>query len=115
MTINVQNIIGENCITLEDGEKVYRLILSALNNNQNAELDFTGVRIYSSPFFNGAVAKLLGSFTPEELNARVKFAGLTKHGDQVLRRVIQNARKYYSNDKFRSAVNKVAAEHSESC
>lgn len=115
MTINVQKIIGENCITLEDGKKVYKLILSVLDKNQNIDLDFTGVRIYASPFFNGAVAKLLGNFTQEELNKRVKFEGLSDHGKQVLRRVIQNARKYYSNDKFRNAVDKVVAEQSESC
>ncbi len=113
MTINIQNIIGENCITLEDGEKVYKMILPVLDKDQDVELDFTGVRIYASPFFNGAVGKLLGKFTPEELNMRVKFEGLSDHGKQILRRVTQNARKYYSNDKFRNAVDKIAAEHSE--
>ena len=115
MTINIKDIIGENCITLEDGETVYKLLLPILDNDQDVDLDFTGVRIYASPFFNGAVGKLLGKFTPEELNKRVKFNGLSDHGKQILRRVTQNARKYYSNDKFRNAVDKVVAEQLQGC
>jgi hypothetical protein len=111
--MKIHDLIGENCITLDDGEIVFRLIVSELNNNSSIELDFTGVRVYASPFFNGAVGKLLAEYSPEELNNRLTFHGLSEHGDQVLRRVTQNARRYYSDKKFRDAVDKVAAEHSE--
>lgn len=115
MTIKIHDLIGENCITLDDGEIVYSLIVSELDENSNIKLDFTGVRIYASPFFNGAVGKLLGKYPPDELNKRLTFHGLSEHGDQVLRRVTQNARRYYSDKKFRDAVDKVAAEHLEGC
>lgn len=113
MTIKIHDLIGDNCITLDDGEIVYSLIISELDEDSSIELDFTGVRVYASPFFNGAVGKLLGTYSPDELNDRLTFQGLSAHGRQVLQRVTQNARRYYSDKKFRDAVDKVAAEHSE--
>jgi hypothetical protein len=41
MKYNVKSLIGENCITLEDGERIYSLVFPELENNRDTELDFT--------------------------------------------------------------------------
>lgn len=115
MKYNVKSLIGENCITLEDGERIYSLVFPELENNRDTELDFTGVRIFAPPFFNAAIGELLSAFSSDELNQRLHFTGLSEHGDHVLRRVILNAQKFYSNPKYRNAVEKVIIQQSEGC
>lgn len=115
MKYNVKSIVGENCITFEDGEKIYEIVYSGLVNEQEIELDFTGVRIFASIFFNVAIGKLLSDFSSDYLNQMLHFGGLSAHGNQVLRRVIKNAQEFYSNPRHKEAVEKVISLHSEGC
>ena len=42
MKVVVKKIVGENCITLDDGQKIFDLIHDELLKNKNVELDFSG-------------------------------------------------------------------------
>ena len=45
-------------MTLEDGEAVYRQIHDPLVHGETVELDFDGVNIFASPFFNAGIGRL---------------------------------------------------------
>ncbi|MBN3885862.1 MAG: STAS-like domain-containing protein [Nostoc sp. JL34] len=81
--------------------------LLALNE---VELDFAGVEIFASPFFNFAIGQLLRDIKPETLNRLLKFSNLNTVGKQILKLVIENSKRYYSDPDFRSRVDQVISE-----
>jgi hypothetical protein len=79
-------------MTLEDGEAVYRQIHDPLVRGETVELDFEGIEVFASPFFNAGIGRLLADLPPDVLNAHLKFEHLSALGDRILRRVIENAK-----------------------
>jgi hypothetical protein len=63
---------------------------------ETVELDFDGVEVVASPFFNAGIGRLLADLSPDLLNAHLRFAHLSVLADRILRRVIENARDYYA-------------------
>jgi hypothetical protein len=110
MRLNIISFIGENCITVEDGEQLYQKIHPEILKGNQIEVDFSGVKIFASPFFNAAIGQLLRDFQPEQLQEQLHFVGLSQHGDYVLRRVIENAKKYYTNPHFKDSVERIIAQ-----
>jgi hypothetical protein len=113
MMLKVISIIGENCITVEDGEQIYQLIHTDLSKEQDVTLDFTGVSIFASPFFNAAIGQLLRDVPPQHLQSHLNIVGLSPHGNHILTRVIENAKRYYTNPHFRDSVEKVLAQQAQ--
>lgn len=101
-------------MTPEEGQKVYDLTYPELIANQLVELDFAGVEIFASPFFNFAIGQLLRDISSETLNDLLKFSHLNPIGKQVLKRVIENSKQYYSNENTRKAVDEVVSEQANS-
>ena len=95
MYIKVKELVGKNAMTLDDGKAVYARILDPLTHGETVELDFDGVEVFASPFFNAGVGRLLGDLTSDTLNSLLKFQHLSDFGARVLRRVIENAKEYY--------------------
>jgi len=107
MKYDVQALTGENCITLDDGQKIYEQIHPRLQAKESVELDFTDVKIVASPFLNAAIGQLLRDISPDDLNTYLKISNLSLISRPVLRRVIENAKAYYGNDAVREAVDEV--------
>jgi len=98
MYIKVKSLVGENAMTLDDGAAIYNQIHDPLIQGETVALDFEGVEVFASPFFNAGVGHLLADLQPETLNERLKFDHLSDFGNRVLRRVIENAKEYYGSD-----------------
>jgi len=77
------------------------------------EVDFAGVEVFASPFFNAAFAPLVRDYKREELRTLVSAVNLTPAGTNVLNQVLENARQYYGNDAVRAAVDTLVEEHAE--
>jgi len=106
-------IIGENCITLEDGKKVFDLVHPKLLVGHSVELDFANVTVFASPFFNSAIGRLLKDIKPEDLNRLLKITNLIPTGLEVLKRVIENSKEYYSNEGARKALDEILLEQAD--
>lgn len=104
----VFDIIGENCITMEDGEKIYALILPELKAGNSVEIDFSGCKIFVSLFFNHAVGHLLKDFSSDDLHRLLTFSNIDSVGKETIQGVIKNAKRYYSMDA--AARNKIDEE-----
>lgn len=113
MKIEVVSIVGENCITREDGENLQQQIHRGLSRGEGVEVDFTGVRIYASPFFNAAFGQLIRDFEKNTLNKKLTVVGLTGHGNHILRRVISNSERFYSDSNYKRALETVIGHISE--
>lgn len=105
--IVINKITGENCITKEDGQKIFDLIILELKSNNSVELDFSNVKVFASPFFNFSIGKLFKDFTNEDLKVLLKVSNLTEDGLNVLERVIENSKQYFSNEQIKDAQNEV--------
>ena len=67
MKIKIAELIGENCESIDDGGKLYQLLIEEIKNNRAVELDFTDVRSVITPFLNASFGKLLDLFEKETL------------------------------------------------
>lgn len=97
----VQEVVGDNCITREDGQKVFEIINNRLKNNEIIVLDFENIGVFTSPFFNSAIGPLFKDFSREELRDKLLFANINTVGRNLLKIVIDNSSRYYSDDQFR--------------
>ncbi|PTR30759.1 uncharacterized protein DUF4325 [Luteibacter sp. OK325] len=95
MRIPVAEIAGRNAVSSKAGEAVYKAIIGSIDV-ETVELDFIGVEIFSTPFFNLAIGRLLERMSADMLNQRLQVVNLTPLGFSTLRRVIDNAKRHYS-------------------
>lgn len=109
----IKDMIGENCITLEDGQSVYDLIHPELKAGHPVEVDFQGATVFASPFFNAGFGQLLRDISGDDLNRLLKVSNMIAAGFNVLRRVIENSRQYYSDPKNAAAVDQAMANKAE--
>lgn len=110
MNLFIAQLIGEFCVTLEDGQIVFDKISAAINTSTDVELDFEGVRVVVSPFLNAAIGQLLRDFTPNQLNQYLHIINLPLGVEAILARVIENAKTYYSDPIYRNAVDSTMME-----
>lgn len=108
MNLPIRQLVGPNCITLEDGQTVYEKIFPELKEKHPIELDFSDVKLFASPFFNAAIGQLFRDFSSDDLNQLLVMRGLTANGAIVLRKVAENAKTYYSSEKVKNAIQSVA-------
>jgi hypothetical protein len=111
--LNILDLVGEDCITIEDGEKVYDLIHPELKACRPVELDFAGVEVFAAPFFDAAVGRLLEEFTPDDLNRLLKVSNLVPEEVEALKLVIEDSARYYRDPLFRKALDEVMMEQAE--
>jgi hypothetical protein len=111
--IKIKTQIGKNCITIGDGQKIYKALHKILTRNGTAILDFDGVEVFASPFFNAAIGQLLRDIEPETLNRHLKVESLSPVGTDTLHRVIENSKKYYGNPDYQKSIISLLQEYSE--
>lgn len=106
----VREIVGEDAITLEDGQAIHDRIKPELEAGHVVELDFDGVAVFASPFFNAAIGQLLRDHQPDELDRLLHVRNLSPVGADLMRRVIENAKRYYSSSDYRAAHSRMLQE-----
>lgn len=95
MKILARDIVGKNAISMQSGKNLYEVISKDLLSGKEVEIDFSGVELFASPFFNASVGLLLKDITVSEMKERLKIVNLTDIGRHLLNHVISNAVKYY--------------------
>ncbi|MBF0607940.1 MAG: STAS-like domain-containing protein [Candidatus Magnetobacterium sp. LHC-1] len=113
MKIDIYKEIGEICITMQDGQKIFDQIHPILLAGNTVELNFENVNLFASLFFNASIGRLLEDIKSEDLNRLVKITNINSIGRTAFRRSIENAREYYGNKKRRDAVDEVLLQQAE--
>jgi hypothetical protein len=113
MLIDVAAKYGQHCITAEDGEQLNLEVCRELDAGRDVDLDFTRALVCASPFFNAMLGTLLRDFTPEQLNAKMRFRGLSGEATELLRRVIKNSREYFADPRVREKLDALNADQSD--
>ena len=71
MKIELVELIGEICSSLDDGQKLYRRIYAEIQKGHSVELDFAGVRKVFTPFLNASFGHLLEHYEKEKVMQKV--------------------------------------------
>lgn len=111
MNLMVFDLVGANCVTYGDGQKVYDLVHQELQRGRAVELDFARVRVLVSLFLNAAIGRLLEDTSSEELNRLLTISNLPPGGVETIKRVIENSNDYYHNPQVREALDRILTEH----
>lgn len=79
MRILLQETIGSDCVSLDQGEKIYQLLWEELKlrSRQPIEVDFQGVKTLFSPFLMGSLGKLLGHFEKDFIMQYLTFCNIS--------------------------------------
>ena len=88
-------IIGKYAIDPSCGQQIHDLINPILEDWGYVDIDFEGVNIYTTAFFNFAIAQLLKNYPPEYLNIHLRVLNLPPYGLQLLQAVIENGKSFY--------------------
>lgn len=100
ITIKVTDLIGSKlCISAEDGQKVFEKTEPFIRSGKKITISFENVTMLISLFLNVAIGQLYGSFSQELIRQQLKVKGLSSDDMELLKRVVDNAKKYYSNQK----------------
>jgi len=113
MNLEVKSLVGDSCVTSEDGQRVYDEIYPKLAAGESVCLNFSGVRVFASPFFNFAIGQLLKDLEPENLNQLLKVDNISDDGLLVWQRVVKNAKEYYNNPKAKEAIDEILKQQAE--
>lgn len=111
MNYEIYEITGEYATDADSGQRIYDLIHDELLAGNSVELDFSGVNVFASAFFNFAIGQLLKDLSPDTLNTLLKIIEMSPNGYSILKRVVENAKHYYSDAQYQKAVDTVLEEY----
>ena len=104
---DVKSNIGKVCITIENGQKLYKIIYDNIKLSNNITIDLCGV-IIAAPFLNAAIGQLYKDFSPETIEKYLCIVSDNKYC--IINQIKKNASLYYNDDKYRESVDKIISE-----
>lgn len=91
ISINIKSDFSGDYITRVAGEKLRKIILEADFKKQKIEIDFSGVTIASTSFFDEGFAKLIDSgWTIKKLRTQIMLKNIKLRDHQVLLEMCKN-------------------------
>lgn len=113
--IDIVSIIENDiCVSAEDGEKVYRLILEALHQGKNIEISFKGIEDLTSLFLNAAIGQLYNEFEDDELKKRLSVIDASPQDLETLKQSVERAKEYFKDpERFHSATDEILGDDNE--
>lgn len=100
VTVKVADLLGSPlCISSEDGQKVFDKVSALLKAGTGVIISFDRVKMLISLFLNVAIGQLYGSFSEDEIRSKLQVEGLSGDDMELLKRVVDNAKRYYANPK----------------
>ena len=88
--------------TQEDAEKITDVLKAELANLKNGEVikfDFTGVKFFTTLFFNIAFASLLKEMSFEDYNKKIVLENLSEVGKTAYEHSLENAKRFAAMSK----------------
>lgn len=96
-SIAVASLIGELCVSADDGQKLHDAIFRYMKENQPVVVSFKNVETMISAFLNAAIGQLYGEFTDEQIRNLLSVREMQVDDLGLLKRVIENSKVYFAN------------------
>lgn len=77
MKIRLAEHIGANCASIDDGQKVYRILAPEFQQGNPVELDFDKVQSILTPFLHNCIGRLLNEYQKETVMERLVLCNLS--------------------------------------
>ena len=84
LRIYLEKVVGENCASIDDGDKVLQLVKPELVKGFQVEIDFKGINLMLTPFLNACFGKLLEHFGREMVMTNISMRNIS---NELLERV----------------------------
>jgi len=97
--IIVKRLVGVNAISMSSGRKLRDEILREWAGSEKVVVNFEGVEVFASPFFNSGIGFLLKDNDISQLQGKLVFEGISDHGLRLLNLVIDNAIRFYADSE----------------
>lgn len=95
LNISVVDIVGKHALSMKQGDCIFPLLHEQFMQNKPVTLDFSGVCVCGSSFFNAAIGALLNNLSLEDLTRLLTIEGLHENHRNRLNYVIENALTHY--------------------
>lgn len=96
MQVYIKDLIeSQFAISMDKADVVYRLLDTAVNNNERIEVSFAGIEILITAFLNNAVGLLYEKYSAEQIEQCLTFIDLNEQFELTLSAVKENAMSKY--------------------
>lgn len=87
-SVRVRDVIGIQCGTDIEGTRLYSIIAPKLKTNENIVLDFDGVMLASSSFFNSSIGRSYREIGESIVRSQISYENLLPRLQFVLERTL---------------------------
>jgi hypothetical protein len=109
MRLVVREIINDRGKVSQEGQKLHDLISPILARGEEVELDFEGTRFVDVPLLRTAIGQLLKDHPKERVKTLLRVQNLDAHYRDYLELIIEKSSRYYTEPRYREAVDRVLA------
>ena len=99
MDIKVCDVIGNRATDMEQGDKIYNIIVGCFKQGEKVRLDFNNMITILSAFLNNAIGALYKDYDSAFLKDNLEILGLHEDDMFILNRVIKRAKEFYANEE----------------
>lgn len=83
--------IATMALTESDGLKLRRAIEASLKNDKEIELDFSGISLFATMFFNASIGNLIMRFSPKKCAEIIRLTHISDLGMDTYQHSFENA------------------------
>ena len=109
MNIKLIQLIGERCITAEQGQKLLAEIEPRLRAGESVTIDLANVKALLSLFLNNAIGPLFKHFDRQQLDRLLSFENPSESQRLTLDLILKNSEAYHRDPKNKKAVDDTLA------
>lgn len=85
----------ETGFSADDAEKLDQIIKPLFDKREKVVIDFEGIKIFTTLFFNTSLAKYVMEIGPDEYDKLFDLKNLSEVGDATYQHSLDNAKNYY--------------------
>lgn len=94
MIISIFDLVGKNAVSYSQGSSLHDK-LKDIWSEKKIILDFKGVCVISSPFFNGSIGLFMKDFSRAEVQDKIEYENISVDALNTLNIVLDNAESFY--------------------
>lgn len=105
MKIVLSEVVGAQCASLDDGQKLYSLLAPAFKEGDPVELDFSKIQSVLTPFLHNCVGRLLEEYQKETIMEKLILCNISvEHLKQVNLYIDRKDHEQYQSDSRNSMI-----------
>ena len=82
--------------SIDDANKIDAVVKEELGRGEPIVLDFSDITIFTTLFFNNALAKYVTELSPDEFDKKFKLVNLSAVGETTFKHSYDNAVEYFT-------------------